>query len=229
MTDALSEAMAEQLLQLDARLLAGMPRLGWKIGINVPEVQKQLGLAHPLVGWLDGARRYSSGDVLPLPAAAKVHAEVELCVRLARGVDPVASEHDAVHAVDAVAPALELVDYAIPARDLAGVIRSSMFHYATVLGSWQRPRANIAIASEVSLRVDDVSAAPARQDLVPQQLGALVLFVAQQLAAAGRELRAGDHILSGCFVAKALALRPGQTAVAQLADFGDVSCRATRA
>jgi 2-oxo-3-hexenedioate decarboxylase len=229
MAGLLGDAIAEQLQLLDARLAAGMPRLGWKVGINVPEVQKQLGLTHALIGWLDGARCFASGDSLPLPASAKVHAEVELCVRVARAVDANADRAAAFAAVDAVAPALELVDYAIPAQDLAGVVRCSMFHHATVLGSWQLPRAQIAIASEVTLRVDAVHAAAARAELVPQHLGELVLFVAQQLAASGRQLEAGDHILSGCYVAKALAFRAGQTAAAQLGEYGSVSCRATQA
>jgi 2-keto-4-pentenoate hydratase len=161
MANILGDAMTEQLQRLDARLIAGMPRLGWKVGINVPEVQRQVGLTHALVGWLDGER-------------------------------------------------------------------SSMFHFGTVLGSWQPPRADIAIAADVALRVERVHAAPAREELVPAHLGDLVLFVAQQLAAAGRELQPGDLILSGCFVAKALPLRAGQAAEAHLGDFGSVSCHATQ-
>lgn len=229
MPDLLSDAMTEQLQRLDARIAAGMPRLGWKVGINVPEVQQQLGLTHALVGWLDGARCYASGDAVPLSAAAKVHAEVELCVRMASAVEAHADHSAALAAVDAVAPAIELVDYALRAQSLADVIHSSMFHHGTVLGSWQLPRADIAIAANVTLRVADAHAAPARAELVPLQLGELVMFVSQQLAAAGRQLQAGDLILSGCFVAKALPLRPGQAAEAHLGDFGSVSCHATLA
>jgi 2-keto-4-pentenoate hydratase len=228
MANILGDAMTEQLQRLDARLIAGMPRLGWKVGINVPEVQRQVGLTHALVGWLDGERCYASSASVPLSASAKVHAEVELCVRLGRALDAHADRSAACAAVDAIAPAIELVDYAIPAQDLAGVVRSSMFHFGTVLGSWQPPRADIAIAADVALRVERVHAAPAREELVPAHLGDLVLFVAQQLAAAGRELQPGDLILSGCFVAKALPLRAGQTAEAHLGDFGSVSCHATQ-
>jgi len=228
MTSLIGDAMTEQLQRLDARIAAGMPRLGWKVGINVPEVQQQVGLTHALVGWLDGERCYGSGDSVPLSASAKVHAEVELCVRIGSAVDAHSDRAHALAAVDALAPALELVDYGIRAQDLPGVIRCSMFQYATVLGSWQPPRADIAIAADVTLRVDDVHAAPAREELVPGHLGDLVLFVAQQLAAAGRELQPGDLILSGCFVAKALPLRAGQSAEARLGDFGSVSCHATQ-
>jgi 2-oxo-3-hexenedioate decarboxylase len=224
MPDQPKEAFAEQLQLLDARLAAGMPRLGWKIGINVPDVQKKLGLSHALIGWLDGARCYASGASVQVPASAKLHVEVELCVRLSRAVDAHADRSTALAAVDAIAPALELVDYALPASDLAGVVRNSMFHFGCVLGSWQSPRANLDIARDVTLHVDGTQAEAARAELVPQQLADLVAFVAQQLAAAGQTLQAGDHILSGCFVTKALPFRAGQTAEARLGDFGIVRC-----
>jgi 2-oxo-3-hexenedioate decarboxylase len=223
----IGEAFEQQLQCLDARLAAGMPRLGWKVGINVPEVQRKLGLTHALVGWLDGERCYASGDAVPVPTQAKLHVEVELCVRLGSAPDPHADEASLLSAVDAIAPALELVDYAIPAADLAGVVRSSMFHHGCVVGRWQQPRADIAIASAVTLRVDDVRAEAARPELVPGQLAELVRLVALQLSAAGRSLQAGDRILSGCFVSKALPLRAGQTAVAELGAFGEVRCTAS--
>lgn len=30
-----------------------MQRTGRKVGINVPEVQRKLGISHPLIGWLN--------------------------------------------------------------------------------------------------------------------------------------------------------------------------------
>ena len=202
-----------------------MPRLGWKIGINVPEVQRKLGLAGPLVGWLDGERCYASGAVIAVPDTAKLHVEPELCVRIARRVAPGSDRAAALAAVDAIAPALELVDYAKPASDLAGVVRNCMFHHGTVLGAWQAPRADIGIAAQVRAAVDDAPAGPARADLVPAQVADLVLLVSQLLAAGAEQLEPGDHILSGCFLSQALPLRAGQTASATLGDFGEVSCR----
>ena len=42
--------MKLQLQQLAAAQAEGMPRRGWKIGINVPEILKQLSLPHPGLG-----------------------------------------------------------------------------------------------------------------------------------------------------------------------------------
>jgi 2-keto-4-pentenoate hydratase len=218
--------LAEQIALLRSRLDAGMPRLGWKVGINVPEVQRKVGLAHALVGWLDGDRLFQSGAAVPLPRGGKIHVEPELCLRIAKSVSSTTDREAARGAVDAIAPALELVDYARPASSLADVVRGCMFHYATVLGAWQPPRDDLNIASGVFLRVDSLQSDAARADLVPTQLADLVLLVAKRLAEADQQLLPGDHIISGSFTATAIPLVVGQTADATLGDFGVVRCAA---
>ena len=128
--------------------------------------------------------------------------------------------------VGAIAPALELVDYGQPASGLDDVVCGSMFHLACVLGDWQPPRASLDISARVSLRVEGVASKPARLDLVPAHLADLVLFVAKLLSEAGEQIVAGDHILSGSFMAKAVALRAGQGVEAVLGEFGTVRCSA---
>jgi 2-keto-4-pentenoate hydratase len=221
-----ADAFAEQIALLRARMNASMPRLGWKVGINVPEVQRKLGLEHSLVGWLDADRLFSSGATVAIPTGGNLHVEPELCLRMVKPVTSLADREAAVAAVGAIAPALELVDYARPASGLDDVVRGSMFHFACTLGDWQPPRASLDIASSVSLRVDGVASAPARSDLVPAHLADLVLFVAKLLSEAGEQIVAGDHILSGSFTAKAVALRAGQSAEATLGEFGTVRCAA---
>jgi 2-keto-4-pentenoate hydratase len=220
--------MTEQVAAMRARLAAGMPRRGWKVGINVPEVQRKLGLAHALVGWLDGDRILPSGAALAIPANSRLHVEPELCLRLAAPVAHGADHTAARAAVEAIAPALEIVDYAEPAASLTDVVRGSMFHSACVLGEWRAPpsQGGLAIASRVRLRVGARESEPARDDLVPRDAAELVLLVASVLAEAGERLLAGDLILSGSFTARALPLGPGQTAVAELGDFGRVTCTA---
>jgi 2-keto-4-pentenoate hydratase len=227
-TDAMStsyaDGFAQQLALLRVRLDAGMPRLGWKVGINVPEVQRRLGLAHSVVGWLDGHRAFLSGATVIISPESRVHVEPELCLRVGASVSATADRAAALAAVDAIAPALELVDYAKPATNLTDVVRGSMFHSGCVLGDWRTPRDRLDIASGVSLHVDSLASEPARSDLVPDDLADLVLLVATLLAEGGQELLPGDRILSGSFTAKALPLRAGQIATAELGDFGFVSC-----
>lgn len=219
-------ALASQLAVLRARVAAGMPRCGWKVGINVPEIQAELGLEHSLVGWLDGDRVFPHSATIPLPSGSLFHVEPELCLRLGEGIAADADLAVARAAVAAIAPALEIVDYAKPAKSLGAIIEHSMFHSACVLGEWHAvPNTGaIDIAKQVRLRAGARESEPARVDLVPQDVGEIVLLVAGVLSSAGERLVAGDLILSGSFTAKALPLEPGNTAIAELGLFGAVSC-----
>jgi 2-oxo-3-hexenedioate decarboxylase len=219
-----ARGLAEQFDLLRARLDAGMPRRGWKVGINVPEVQRKLGLSHSVVGWLDGDRTFASGSVITLPPGGRIHVEPELCLRMAAPVDANSDRVAARAAVDAIAPALELVDYSKPAASLDDVVRGAMFHSACVVGDWKPPQTRLDIADRVSLRVGSLQSEPARSDLVPEDIGDLVLLVTTLLAEGGQRLLPGDLILSGSFMAKALPLRVGETAAAELGEFGHVSC-----
>jgi len=224
MSSAYACGLADQLGLLRARIDAGMPRRGWKVGINVPEVQRKLGLSRALVGWLDGDRIFPSGSAISIPPGSKIHAEPELCVRMAAPVNADSDPVSARAAVGAIAPALELVDYSKPAATLDDIVRGSMFHSACVIGDWKPPLARLGIAARVSFLVGALQAEPARSDLVPEDLADLVLLVATLLAEGGQQLLPGDLILSGSFTAKALPFRAGETAVAELGGFGLVSC-----
>jgi 2-oxo-3-hexenedioate decarboxylase len=225
MTALYQTAFAEQVAAFHARVKAGMPRAGWKVGLNVPEVQRKLGLSHALVGWLDGDQVLATGARVSATTGAKLHVEPELCIRMANAVDATCVDPAAAFAaVGGIAPALELVDYAKPVAGLDDVVRCSMFHHATIVGAWQAPRRTIDIAAAVTLQVDEQRSEPARSDLVPSDLGELVLQVNKLLAQVGEQLLPSDLILSGSFTAKAVPVRAGQSARAVLGDFGAVTC-----
>ena len=103
-----------------------------------------------------------------------------------------------------------------------------MFHAACILGDWRPapPHGRIDIAHEVRLRVGSRESEPARADLVPADVGEIVLLVASVLHELGERLLPGDLILSGSFTARALPLSASQTAVATLGDLGVVRCTA---
>ena len=228
MTTPYAAGFAAQLDAMRARLAAGMPRRGWKLGINVPEIQSKLGLKHSLVGWLDGDKVLRSGAKLSIPPGSLFHVEPELCLRLEEAVDAGADPSTARAAVDAVAPALEIVDYAKPATTLTDIVQHSMFHAACVLGDWRPvpPHGRIDIAQGVRLRVGSRESEAARADLVAADVGEIVLLVAKVLGEAGERLLSGDLILSGSFTARALPLSASQTAIATLGDLGVVRCTA---
>jgi 2-keto-4-pentenoate hydratase len=212
--------------QLAAMDDAGMARCGWKVGINVPEVLAQLGLCHSAVGWLNGQRRYRSGDLVPSLPGSKLHVEPELCLKLSHDVRSAMAPGEAFRCIDAVAPALELVDYALPRGGLDEIVAHSMFHHGFVLGGWRSPDAAADLGSRwPTLEVAGVAAPPPRSDLVPRSLEEIVLFVASFLEAFGRSPLAGDLILSGSYLPTAIEIRPGGGVHADYGPLGDVGCR----
>ena len=78
----IAAGMARQLAAYHEALAAGMPRLGWKIGINDPAAQQRMGIAATLVGWLDGRRWHLLAPPAPAGCVARLAlalpAEIEL-------------------------------------------------------------------------------------------------------------------------------------------------------
>lgn len=224
--DPFATGMGRQLERLREALAGGMPRRGWKIGINVPEVLRRLELPHSAVGWIDGSRVLPSGAALAAGPGARLHVEPEIAIRLARAVAPGCAADTARDCIEQVLPALEIVDYAVPASGLDDVVAGCMFHHATILGA----PAPLDAARDLGrrwpvLRVGEAAPAPPRADLVPDDPGELVAFAAAFLGAFGASLEAGDLLLSGAYAATATPLAVGGEAVAQFGTLGTVSAR----
>src|SRR5690242_11635849 len=111
MTAELDSAMRRQLRRQHAARAAGMPRAGWKICVNDRHAQTRLGLDGPFVGWLNGARVIASGTSYLVPPGVRFACEPEIAIRIGTA-NEVRSVADARAAIAALAPALEVVDYA---------------------------------------------------------------------------------------------------------------------
>ena len=216
--------MTRQLEALDAALAQGMPRRGWKVGINVPEVQARLGLPHAGVGWLDGRCVLASGARLEAVEGSRLHVEAEVALGIGAALDGRASLDAARRAIASVQPALEIVDYALPTRGVPDLIAHSMFHRAAVLGPAHAPGCEPKLGTTIpALRVGSRQAPAPRRDLVPEDLGELVRFVAAYLAAFGRALEPGDLVLSGSYFAEALPVAARDEVVADFGALGSVA------
>jgi 2-keto-4-pentenoate hydratase len=220
--------MERQLRALEGALAQGMPRRGWKVGINVPEVRERLGLPHAAVGWLEGRRVLASGARLEAPAGSRLHAEPELALRIGTSLHGLASVDACRSAIAAVHPALEIVDYALPTGGLADLIAHSMFHHASVLGAPGSLGAESGLGTLwPTLSVGGRRVEGARPDLVPDDLGQVVRHAAAYLAAFGRSLEAGDLLLSGAYLAAAVPVSLGAEVVAHFGALGSVAVRIT--
>jgi 2-oxo-hept-3-ene-1,7-dioate hydratase len=215
--------MRAQLSALQEALAGGMPRRGWKVGINVPEILTMLRLRHSGVGWLNGHNLYRSGETIIRTVGHGLHVEPELCLLVRSRIAPEMSSREALSSLHAAAPAFELVDYSKRNSDLDSIVAQSMFHAGLVVGSWQP----VELASQLGRRRPVVWAADQtplqpRPDLVPNDLGKLLVFVAEFLQAFGHTLEPGDLVLTGSYLATAVPLPPGATAKADFGLLGSV-------
>src|SRR3954470_18295619 len=97
--------MREQLERRREALSRGADHVGWKIGLNIPEVQEQLGIDEPVLGFLTSATVVGDGAEFDASGAEKLMAEPEVAIEL--GED---------ETIAGLAAAIELVDTGRPPR-----------------------------------------------------------------------------------------------------------------
>ena len=185
-------SLRAQLQRWRAALDGGAERVGWKIGLNIPEVQQRLGLTEPVIGHLTSATRLEPGAAYSAGAAVALRAEPEVALEVGRDVDPDADADAAREALAGLAPALELVDVGRPPGDLEGIVAANLFHRAFVLGA-SRP----GFPAEGVEAVVTVGGEPRAEARAPEDFTGVVCLVARLLAVVDERLRAGDRIIAG--------------------------------
>lgn len=172
------------------------PVVGYKVGLTSQAMQAQCGLDAPVSGIITERNVLQSPATLALKDFVRLGAEIEIAVRLKRDVVP---GDDVAAAVEAVAPAMEIVDnrncdYAM--LDGLSFIADNGWHEAIVLGEWQTTWPELA---DVRTVLSDGNAEIA-SGLGSAALGhpfASVAWLADNLAKHGHRLRAGEIVMTG--------------------------------
>jgi 2-keto-4-pentenoate hydratase len=185
-------ALEAQLERWREALASGARRIGWKIGLNIPEVQQRLGLTEPVVGHLTSATELPPGGSYPAGAAVELKAEPEMALELGRDVEASKGEDVALGALAAVGPAIELVDTGRPPGGLEAIVAENIFHRAFTLGPTSARPSTVGLTASVAVNGKVGASAD-----VPGDFADVVLVVARLLEAAGERLLAGDRIIAG--------------------------------
>jgi 2-keto-4-pentenoate hydratase len=184
----LVQALSEQLAQRRALLARGARHVGWKLGMGDRE---SIG-GSIAVGHLTSATVFANGARCDIAGAGALHADAEIAVQLASGVDPSAGA-DAVHsAIAGYGLALELVDLGPLPGEPETAVATNVFHRAVAFGELQTtPRDGL-----VSLSV----AGELRAFAPPDDVAERILAAARVLDAVGERLQARDRIITGSVV-----------------------------
>jgi 2-keto-4-pentenoate hydratase len=202
------------LARREAELSAGARPLGWKIGINVPEVQRRLGLEAPVIGYLTTATELASSAERSLAGMTRPAVEPEVAVHLG---GPVAADADPAAVRQAIAglgAAIELVDVDLPFEDVETIVAGNVFHRGVIFGPPDTARAGGSLDG-LKVRVTRNSA-EAGDDPVE-----VVRHVAGLLAPLGVSLEPGDRIIAGS-LATPLPVEPGDSIEVEIDPLGSV-------
>jgi 2-keto-4-pentenoate hydratase len=201
--------MAALLVRRREILAQGAEPLGWKVGFNLPEFQRKLGIDAPLAGFLTTDGLLKDGAEWSLSDQGQVVVESEVAVEI--------GDHGRIAAL---LPALELADPPDLDLDVDTILAGNIFHRAVAFGPRVETRApggaRVLVGGEVRHEVDDAGA----------RLEEMVEAVARRLAEADEELRAGDRIITGVLAPPHKA-EPGDTVRLELSEVGGVELRFT--
>ena len=213
--DAAYEVQAELR---DLRLARGEHLTGAKLGFTSEAKMAQMGVSEIIVGRLTDAMQVDDAAGVELSRFIHPRIEPEIAFRLGRDV----AEGDIVDCVDAVAPALEIIDsrYLNFSFSLADVVADNTSASRYVLGEWVTFTDDLA-GRTVTLLVDgSITETGTTSAILGDPLNALREF-ARMYRRHGAGLPAGAVLLAGAATA-AVPLSPGSTITAIVAGIGSV-------
>ncbi|WP_338743892.1 fumarylacetoacetate hydrolase family protein [Pseudomonas sp. KK18] len=222
------DAYAVQEFNTERALQAGRRLSGRKVGLTSAAVQQQLGVDQPDFGMLFADMEVVDGGQIDHSRLIQPKAEGEIAFVLKRDLratDTTLAE--LLSAVDYVLPALEIVDSAI--EDWKITIVDTVADNASsglyVLGKHPVPLADLDLSLEgmtLSKNGDQVSMGVGAACL-GNPLDAC-LWLARNMARAGRPLLAGDVLLSGA-LGPMVPVSAGDRLHLRLTRLGEVSCQ----
>lgn len=207
----------------------GGRRVGYKIGATSPEAQAMLQTDHPFRAPLFAADCHDLGAAIVEPGYGMIGLEPEFALRLGRDLPARERAYDLEevrNAVETVHPAFEIIGLRLPTELFKNAIVVTADFGANVafaagegVADWQ---ANDLSAVTVRVQVDgEEVAAGSGAKVMGHPLNAL-LWLANDLAAHGEGLKAGDWISTGTCAGIVPATK-GQTAEADFGPFGRIA------
>jgi 2-keto-4-pentenoate hydratase len=189
-------------LQMQSRRVGAV---GYKIGLTSPRMQAMCGIDSPIAGVILEDRVHRSGVRVDSSGYGRFGLEFEIAVRLARDLHlggGTVELSDVADAVDAVCPALEIVDdrhcdYAT--LEVLSLVADNSWNAGVVLGAFRRSWPDLAaVEGVVSVNGEAVDRGSGR-DVLGHPFHS-VAWLAMHLARAGERLRAGDIVMTGNMV-----------------------------
>lgn len=202
---------------------------GYKIGYTNSAIQERFGVDAPISGRMFPDRILESPARLPASSLLRLAVEPEFAYRIAEDLLPAEAPFDRgrmIGAVDALAPSLEIVESRFQSWETIGpllTVADNVLHshwvHGEIASEWDHDRLPehevVAFVEEREFSRGDGS------NVLGDPLESL-LWLANDLAARGETLLAGEWVTTGCCTA-VIECRPGDTVRADFGSLGSVS------
>ncbi|WP_028216655.1 2-keto-4-pentenoate hydratase [Paraburkholderia oxyphila] len=207
---SLADAYEIQSLSIKRRVGRGERRVGVKMGFTSRAKMVQMGLSDVIWGRLTDGMQIEDGASTSFARFVHPRVEPEIAFVLKRPLEGNVTGPQALAAVEAIAPALEIIDsrYKEFKFSLPEVIADNASSSGFVVGAWQSPTidfSNLGLTLNIDGRVVQVGSTAA---LLGHPLRSLVA-AARLSALAGEPLQAGWIVMAGG-ATPAEWIKPGQ-------------------
>jgi len=224
---SVADAYAIQAASVDRRLKRGEKLVGVKMGLTSRAKMKQVNVDEVVWGRLTDAMRLEEGASLARARYVHPRIEPELAFLLKAPLTGEVTAAEAMAAIGAIAPAMEIIDsrYRNFKFALPDVIADNSSSSGFVVGDWSRPDqdfSNLGLIMEVNGRPVEIGSTAA---ILGNPSRSLVAAARLAGAALGR-LEAGWIILAGGATA-AHSLKVGERVRLTMQNLGSVSIRVT--
>lgn len=224
----LADAYEVQRALVARRLARGHHRIGLKMGFTSRAKMAQMGLSDMIWGRLTSDMLVEEGGSVRASDYVHPRCEPELCFLLGKPLSGHVTALEALAAVEAIAPAIELIDsrYENFRFSLADVVADNASSSGVVVGPWHAPDidfSNLGLVLTVNGRAVEVGSTAA---LLGHPIRSLVA-AARLAAAAGEPLQAGSLVMAGGITA-AIALAPGMQVRCEMQHLGRVAFSVAR-
>ncbi|WP_433853172.1 2-keto-4-pentenoate hydratase [Stenotrophomonas nitritireducens] len=217
---SLQQAYAIQRLSIERRLRRGERRIGIKMGFTSRAKMVQMGVSDMIWGRLTSSMLVDDGGSIRIGDYVHPRVEPEVAFLVGRPLAGAVTAPQALAAIDAVAPALEIIDsrYEDFRFSLTDVVADNSSSSGFVVGPWRNPATdldNLGLVLDFDGRPQAFGSTAA---ILGHPLRSLVA-AARVVAEAGESLQPGDIVLAGGATA-ACALRPGIHVSLEVASLG---------
>lgn len=220
-------AYTVQALSMKRRYARGERRVGIKMGLTSRAKMQQVGVDEVIWGRLTDAMRLEEGGALRRANYVHPRAEPEIAFLLKAPLAGEVTAAEAMAAVEAVAPAIEIIDsrYKDFKFTLPDVVADNSSSSGFIVGAWFHPETpvdNLGLILEADGRPVQIGSSAA---ILGHPVRSLVA-AARMVARAGETLVPGDIVLAGGATA-AHPLAVGMHVRAVFQDLGAVGIRVT--